>query len=68
MHYFHLAMEEFFSSELGIDYADILHKQEPFSSHGSPRERLPEETAVWGSDQHGGQGDQHWTDLHRLGL
>ena len=27
MHYFHLAMEEFFPSELGIDYADVLHKQ-----------------------------------------
>jgi len=27
MHYFHLAMEEFFSGELGIDYADVLHKQ-----------------------------------------
>ena len=27
MHYFHLAMEEFFSSEMGIDYADVLHKQ-----------------------------------------
>jgi 4-hydroxybenzoyl-CoA thioesterase len=27
MHYFHLAMEEFFSSELGIDYADVLHKR-----------------------------------------
>jgi len=27
MHYFHLAMEEFFSDELGIDYADVLHKQ-----------------------------------------
>ena len=26
MHYFHLAMEEFFKSELGIDYADVLHK------------------------------------------
>jgi len=26
MHYFHLAMEEFFSSEIGIDYADLLHK------------------------------------------
>jgi 4-hydroxybenzoyl-CoA thioesterase len=27
MHYFHLAMEEFFDVELGIDYADVLHKQ-----------------------------------------
>jgi 4-hydroxybenzoyl-CoA thioesterase len=27
MHYFHLAMEEFFSSELAIDYADVLHKR-----------------------------------------
>jgi 4-hydroxybenzoyl-CoA thioesterase len=27
MHYFHLAMEEFFSDELGIDYADVLHKE-----------------------------------------
>ena len=27
MHYFHLAMEEFFSSELGIDYAEVLHKR-----------------------------------------
>jgi 4-hydroxybenzoyl-CoA thioesterase len=27
MHYFHLAMEEFFSVELGIDYADVLHDQ-----------------------------------------
>jgi 4-hydroxybenzoyl-CoA thioesterase len=27
MHYFHLAMEEFFSSEIGIDYADVLHKR-----------------------------------------
>jgi 4-hydroxybenzoyl-CoA thioesterase len=26
LHYFHLAMEEFFASELGIDYADVLHK------------------------------------------
>ena len=26
MHYFHLAMEEFFRCELGIDYADVLHK------------------------------------------
>jgi 4-hydroxybenzoyl-CoA thioesterase len=27
MHYFHLAMEEFFSSELEVDYADVLHKR-----------------------------------------
>ncbi|OGP54521.1 MAG: hypothetical protein A2Y65_10895 [Deltaproteobacteria bacterium RBG_13_52_11] len=27
VHYFHLAMEEFFSSELGIDYADVLHER-----------------------------------------
>jgi 4-hydroxybenzoyl-CoA thioesterase len=27
MHYFHLAMEEFFISEMGIDYADVLHKR-----------------------------------------
>ena len=27
MHYFHLAMEEFFSSEMGVDYADVLHKR-----------------------------------------
>ena len=26
MHYFHLALEEFFECELGIDYADVLHK------------------------------------------
>src|SRR5512139_1868345 len=26
MHYFHLAMEEFFAAEIGIDYADVLHK------------------------------------------
>ena len=26
MHYFHLAMEEFFRCELGIDYADVLHE------------------------------------------
>lgn len=25
LHYFHLAMEEFFVSELGIDFADVLH-------------------------------------------
>ncbi len=27
MHYFHLAMEEFFAAEIGIDYADVLHKR-----------------------------------------
>ena len=27
MHYFHLAMEEFFRSEMGIDFADVLHKR-----------------------------------------
>jgi 4-hydroxybenzoyl-CoA thioesterase len=27
MHYFHLAIEEFFSSEMGIDFADVLHKR-----------------------------------------
>ncbi len=27
MHYFHLAMEEFFASEMGIEYADVLHKR-----------------------------------------
>ncbi len=27
LHYFHLAMEEFFASELKIDYADVLHKK-----------------------------------------
>ncbi|MGZ3604321.1 MAG: acyl-CoA thioesterase [Thermodesulfobacteriota bacterium] len=27
MHYFHLAMEEFFAVEVGIDYADVLHKR-----------------------------------------
>ena len=26
LHYFHLAMEEFFTGELGMDYADVLHK------------------------------------------
>jgi len=26
MHYFHLAMEEFFMSEMAIDYSDVLHK------------------------------------------
>jgi 4-hydroxybenzoyl-CoA thioesterase len=27
MHYFHLAMEEFFAAELSIDYADILYRR-----------------------------------------
>jgi len=27
VHYFHLAMEEFFAAELGIEYADVLHKR-----------------------------------------
>lgn len=27
LHYFHLAMEEFFINELGIDYADVLHER-----------------------------------------
>ena len=27
LHYFHLALEEFFASELGIDFADVLHKK-----------------------------------------
>lgn len=27
MHYFHLAMEEFFSSVMGIDYSAILHER-----------------------------------------
>ena len=27
LHYFHLTMEEFFSSEIGIDYAEVLHKR-----------------------------------------
>jgi len=27
LHYFHLAMEEFFGSEMGIDYAEVLHKR-----------------------------------------
>ena len=26
MHYFHLAMEGFFAGEIGIDYANVLHK------------------------------------------
>ena len=26
MHYFHLAMEEFFANEMGIEYADVLHQ------------------------------------------
>ena len=25
LHYFHLAVEEFFAAELGIDFADVLH-------------------------------------------
>ena len=28
MHYFHLAMEEFFAAEIGINYADVLHKRD----------------------------------------
>ena len=27
LHYFHLAMEEFFARELGIDYAEVLHQR-----------------------------------------
>jgi 4-hydroxybenzoyl-CoA thioesterase len=27
LHYFHLAMEGFFAGELGIDFADVLHKR-----------------------------------------
>jgi 4-hydroxybenzoyl-CoA thioesterase len=27
MHYFHLAIEEFFGSGLGINYAEVLHKR-----------------------------------------
>lgn len=27
LHYFHLAFEEFFGSELGVDYADVLHQR-----------------------------------------
>lgn len=27
MHYFHLAVEEFFCSELGIDFADVIHRR-----------------------------------------
>ncbi len=27
LHYFHLAIEEFFANELGIDYADVLHRK-----------------------------------------
>lgn len=27
MHYFHLAMEEFFASEMGIDFAEVLHRR-----------------------------------------
>jgi 4-hydroxybenzoyl-CoA thioesterase len=26
IHYFHLAMEEFFAGEIGIEFADVLHK------------------------------------------
>ena len=29
IHYFHLAMEEFFAGEMGIEYADVLHKRNP---------------------------------------
>ncbi len=27
LHYFHLAMEEFFINELGVDFADVLHER-----------------------------------------
>jgi 4-hydroxybenzoyl-CoA thioesterase len=27
IHYFHLAMEEFFAHEMGIEYADVLHER-----------------------------------------
>jgi len=27
LHYFHLAMEEFFAAEIGMDYSDVLHKR-----------------------------------------
>ncbi len=27
MHYFHLALEEFFANEMGIDYADVIHQR-----------------------------------------
>ena len=27
LHYFHLAMEEFFAREFGIDYAEVLHQR-----------------------------------------
>lgn len=27
MHYFHLAMEEFFANEMGFDFAEVLHKR-----------------------------------------
>lgn len=27
MHYFHLAIEEFSSTQLGIDFSDVLHKR-----------------------------------------
>ena len=27
VHYFHLAMEEFFSTEIGVDYAEVIHRR-----------------------------------------
>jgi 4-hydroxybenzoyl-CoA thioesterase len=27
IHYFHLAIEEFFANEMGIEYADVLHQR-----------------------------------------
>jgi 4-hydroxybenzoyl-CoA thioesterase len=27
IHYFHLALEEFFANEIGIEYADVLHQR-----------------------------------------
>jgi len=27
LHYFHLAVEEFFGCELGVDYAEVLHQR-----------------------------------------
>jgi 4-hydroxybenzoyl-CoA thioesterase len=27
LHYFHLALEEFFEHELGVEYADVLHER-----------------------------------------
>ncbi len=27
LHYFHLAMEEFFADQFGLDYSDVLHKR-----------------------------------------